>query len=68
MVHRDTESLVSERCYTELKPRYKEELKKSISVMSNIGLAFTILSIPASLLPFLSFALQTGGMHLIASL
>ncbi len=40
---------------------YKQELKRSISILSNIGLAFTILSIPSSLLPFLSFALDTGG-------
>ncbi len=57
----DTESLVGGH---DRELGYKQELKKSISVLSNIGLAFTILSIPASLLPFLSFALQTGGKRL----
>ena len=40
---------------------YKQELKRSISILSNIGIAFTILSIPTSLLPFISFGLETGG-------
>jgi amino acid transporter len=40
---------------------YKQELKRSINILSNVGLSFTMLSIPGSLLPFFSFLLQTGG-------
>lgn len=40
---------------------YRQEFRRSLSSMSNFGLAFTILSIPASLLPFLYLGLETGG-------
>jgi amino acid transporter len=40
---------------------YRQEFQRSLSSFSNFGLAFTILSIPASLLPYLYLALQTGG-------
>lgn len=40
---------------------YQQEFQRSLTSFSNFGLAFTILSIPASLLPYLHLALQTGG-------
>ena len=40
---------------------YKQEFQRSLTWFSNFGIAFTILSIPASLLPYLYLGLQTGG-------
>ena len=40
---------------------YRQEYQRSLTSFSNFGLAFTILSIPASLLPYLYLGLQTGG-------
>ena len=40
---------------------YRQEFKRSLSSFSNFGLAFTILSIPTSLLPFIYLGIQTGG-------
>ncbi|TPX34378.1 hypothetical protein SmJEL517_g02995 [Synchytrium microbalum] len=40
---------------------YKQELKRGLSLLSNFGIAFTILSIPTSLLPFIYFSLLAGG-------
>ncbi|TPX50750.1 hypothetical protein SeMB42_g01234 [Synchytrium endobioticum] len=40
---------------------YKQELKRGLSLLSNFGIAFTILSIPTSLLPFIYFSLFAGG-------
>jgi amino acid transporter len=40
---------------------YRQEFQRSLTSFSNFGLAFTILSIPASLLPFIYLGLETGG-------